>query len=150
MATRRISPTIPQITAADALKAKAACANYRRLACALERAEKTRDAALSHLFSLMGFSLESTRDLSPERLAAEIGKRAGVAFSFDSREAERFAILKVSAGRQPDWKNKFIARIGPAIAAEVEASARMQYVYDVVDEPRESREDVIAIPKRAK
>jgi hypothetical protein len=150
MATRRISPTIPQITAADVQKAKAACASYRRLACALERAEKTRDAALSDLFSLMGLSFDATRALSPERLAAEIGKRAGIAFSFDSQEAANFAILKVSAGRFPDWKSKFIARIGPAIASEVEASARVEYAYDVVDDPSTAREDVIAIPRRAK
>jgi hypothetical protein len=150
MATRRISPTIPQITAADVQKAKAACANFRRLACALERAEKTRDAELSRLFSLMGLSFEATRDFSPDRLAAEIRKRAHIAFSFDSPEAEQVAILKVTSGRFPDWKSRFIARNGPAVAAEVEASARMQYAYDVVDDPGQARDDVITIPKRAK
>lgn len=149
MATRRILPTIPQITAADVQKAKAACANYRRLACALDRAEKAREAALSHLFSSMGLSFTDAKDLNPERLAAEIQRRAGISFSFDSAEASNFAILKVSAGRFPDWKSKFISRIGPAIAFEVEASARMQYAYDVVDEPREPRPEVILL-KRTK
>lgn len=150
MATRRILPTIPQISAADVQKAKAACANYRRLACALERAEKAREVALAHLFSLMGLSFADSKDLSPERLAAEIQRRAGISYAFDSPEASQFAILKVSSGRFPDWKNKFISRIGPAIASEVEASARVQYAYDVVDEPRESRPDVVYISKRAK
>ena len=149
MATRRIIlPTIPQLSAADVLKAKAACANYRRLSCALERAEKAREAALSQLFDVMGISFDEAKTLNPERLAAEIRKRAGISFSFDSPEAAQFAILKVDAGRFPDWKEKFVARIGPAIASEVEASARTIYAYDVVDEPRAAREDVVYIPKR--
>jgi hypothetical protein len=149
MATRRILPTIPQLSAADVLKAKAACANYRRLSCALDRAEKAREAALSQLFDVMGVSFDDAKDLNPERLAAEIQRRAGISFSFESPEASQFAILKVSSNRFPDWKSKFISRLGPAIASEVEASARMQYAYDVVDEPRQARSDVI-LPKRAK
>ncbi len=150
MATRRVLPALPQVTAEEVQAAKAACADYRRLCCATERAEKARDNALAQIFLRMGFAgLDEVKAMNPERLTAEIQKRAGIAFSFDSLESSNFAILKVSADRFPAWKDQFIMRVGRAIAIEVENTTRMQYAYDVVDRPREVRPDVVYLPKRA-
>lgn len=151
MATRRVLLALPNVTAEEVQAAKAACANYRRLCCAVERAEKAREAALAQIFLRIGFTLEEVKAMNPERLAAEIQRRAGIAFSFDSPEACNFAILKISADRSPAWKDHFMARMGPAITSEVELSTRVQFTYDIVDRPRaeQARPDVIYLPKRA-
>ena len=149
MASRKIVPELPQVTAEEVQAAKAACANFGRLYRAQKAAEKARDAALFQLFFKMGFtSLDEVKAMSPERLAAEIQRRAGVSFSFDSDQARAFVVLKTWAGRHPDWKGQFLARVGPAIAAEVENGARMQYSYTIVDPPAQAQPNVVFLPKR--
>ena len=151
MATRRIAPSLPQVTAEEVESAKKACANARRLYGAHKSAERARDAALAQLFFKMGFpSLDEVKAMSPERLTAEIQRRTGVSFSFESVQAEKFAVLKLWNGRCPSWKDQFLARLGPAIAAEVEAATKMQYSYAVIDPPvQEAQPNVIYLPKRA-
>jgi hypothetical protein len=146
--TQTPDPALPTITADDVKAAKKACAEFRRLYRAQESAERTRDAALSHLFFKMGLTLEEAKAMSPERLAAEIQRREGVSFSFDSPAAREFTILKTWEGRRPDWKAHFLSRVGPNVAAEIEKSTRMQYSYSVI-EPVASQPGVAYIPKRA-
>ena len=151
MAARKSTPALPELTAKEVKEAKTACANYSRLYRAQKAAEKARDAALAQIFFKMGFStLDEVKGLSPERLAAEIHKRAGRAFSFDAPAAREFAILKTWGGRFPNWKDQFLVRVGPAIAAEVENDARMQYSYAIIDPPAEQEQpNVIYLPKGA-
>lgn len=150
MAPRKLSPALPQVTATEVELAKKACANARRLYGAHKGAERARDAALGQLFFKMGFpSLDEVKAMSPERLTAEIRKRTGVTFSFDSDEARRFAVLKTWNGRSVSWKDQFLARLGPAIAGEVENGTRMQYSYAIVDPPaEEAQPNVVYLPKR--
>lgn len=150
MASRKLVPDLPQVTAEEVEAAKKACMRARSLYAAQKAAERARDAAMAQLFFKMGFSgLEQVKAMSPERLTAEIQRRAGVSFSFDSPEAGRFAVLKTWHGRSPAWKDQFIARLGPAIAAEVENATRMQYSYAIVDPPaEEAQPNVVYLPKR--
>jgi hypothetical protein len=152
VAARKIAPALPQLTAEEVQAAKTACANFRRLYRAQAAAERARDAALYQIFFKMGFaSLDEVKAMSPERLSAEIQRRAGVSFSFGSDQAREFTILKTWEGRRPDWKAQFLGRVGPAIAAEVEKGARVQYSYAVIDPPaqEESQPGVVYVPKRA-
>jgi hypothetical protein len=150
MAARKPVPTLPQVTAEEVKTAKTACANFRRLYRAQAAAERARDAALHQIFFKMGFaSLEEVKAMSPERLTAEIERRTGASFSFDSDQAREFTILKTWEGRRPDWKSQFLARVGPAIAAEVEKSTRMQYSYSIIEPAAEQQPGVVYLPKRA-
>ena len=150
MASRSIKPALPQVTAKEVTLAKKACARARVLYAAQKAAERARDAALAQVFFKMGFtSLEEVKAMTPERLTAEIQKRAGVSFSFDSAEASQFAILKTWNGRSPAWKDQFLVRLGPAIAAEVENATKMQYSYAIIDPPaQEEQPNIIYLPKR--
>jgi hypothetical protein len=151
MASRKLALALPQVTAEEVVLAKKACANARRLYGVQKGAEKARDAALAQVFFKMGFSsLDDVKAMAPERLAAEIQKRAGVEFSFDSAEAREFAVLKTWQGSFPPWKDQFIARVGPAIAAQVEKDTRVQYSYAIIDPPpQEGTPNVVYLPKRA-
>lgn len=151
MAARKLAPALPQVTAEEVEAAKKACANARRLYGVHRGAERARDAALAQIFFKMGFTaLDEVKAMAPERLAAEIQKRAGVAFSFDSAGAREFAVLKTWQGCFPAWKDQFISRVGPAIAAEVEKHTRMQYSYAIIDPPaQEDAPGVVYLPKRA-
>jgi hypothetical protein len=149
LASRRIVPNLPQITADEVQVAKTACASARRLYRAQQAAEKARDAALFQLFFKMGFSsLDEVKAMSPERLTAEVKRREGISFSFESPEACRFTILKTWEGRRPDWKSQFLARVGPAIAAEIEKATRTQYSYAVIDPPAPETPNIVSLPKR--
>jgi hypothetical protein len=141
---------LPAITAEEVQAAKKACAASSRLYRAQRAEEKKRDAALFQLFFKMGFaSLEEVKAMSPERLAAEIQRRQGVSFSFESDDAKAFTVLKTWEGKRPDWKAQFLARVGPAIAAEVEKSTRPQYSYSIIDPPAQEQPGVVYMPKRA-
>ena len=151
MGARKLNPALPLVMAEEVDTAKKACTRARGLYGALRSAERARDAALGQLFFKMGFSsLDEVKAMSPERLTAEIQRRTGVSFSFESPQAQEFAVLKLWNGRCPSWKDQFLARLGPAIAAEVEAATRMQYSYAVIDPPeQEAQPNVIYLPKKA-
>jgi hypothetical protein len=150
MAARKPVPALPQVTADEVQTAKTACANFRRLYRAQASAEKSRDAALFQIFFKMGFTtLDEVKAMSPERLTAEIERRTGVSFSFESDQARQFTILKTWEGRRPDWKSQFLTRVGPAIAAEVEKSTRVQYSYSIIEAAAEQQPGVVYLPKRA-
>ena len=151
MASRKVAdPALPQVTEEEVQAAKSACTNFSRLYRAQKSAERARDAALAQIFFKMGFtSLEEVKAMSPERLTAEIHKRAGIAFSFNSPKATQFAILKTWSGRCPSWKDQFLARLGPAIAADVEKSTREQFSYAIIEPPeQEGQPNVIYLQKR--
>jgi hypothetical protein len=151
LAVRKLAPALPQVTAEEVEAAKKACVNAKRLYGVHRGAEKARDAALAQIFFKMGFTgLDEVKAMAPDRLAAEMQKRAGVAFSFDSAEAREFAVLKTWQGCFPAWKEQFLARVGPAIAAQVEKDTRVQYSYAIIDPPpQEDQPNVVYLPKRA-
>ena len=149
MAARKPNPELPQVTAEEVKIAKKACAESRRLYRAQQASERARDAALNQLFFKMGLTLEEVKAMSPERVAAEIQRREGVSFSFDSPAAREFTILKTWEGRRPDWKFHFLSRVGPAIAAEIEKATKTQYSYAVIDPPAQVQPGIAYIPKRA-
>lgn len=152
-AAKKVIPILPELTADEVQAAKAACSKARRMAGASRAADKARDAALAQIFFKMGFAnFDEVKALSPERISAEIQKRAGVAFSFESADAREFAILKTWEGRFPAWKDQLIARVGPAIASEIEESTKKQFCYAIVDAPIGTlpQPNVIYIPKRVK
>ena len=151
MATRKNVSNLPVLMAEEVNRAKAACTNYSRLYRAQKSAEKERDACLAQMFIKMGFrDLDEVKSMTPERLGAEIQKRTGVAFTFDSQEAREFAVLKTWGGRYTNWKDQFLARVGPEAAADIEASTRMQYSYAIVDLPSDPAPNVIFLPSRVR
>jgi hypothetical protein len=149
LACRKPVSELPQVTAEEVKAAKTACAGFRRLYRAQAAAERKRDAALFQLFFKMGFaSLEEVKLMSPERLTAEIQRREGISFSFDSPAAREFTVLKTWEGRRPDWKAAFLRQAGPAIALQVEKEARTQYSYSIIEPPTEQQPGVVYMPKR--
>jgi hypothetical protein len=150
MAARKPVAGLPQVTADEVQAAKKACAEARRLYRAQQAAERARDACLAQLFFKMGLTLGEVKAMAPERLTAEISRREGFAFSFESRDAREFSILKTWEGRRPDWKSHFLTRVGPAIAAEIEKGTRSQYSYVIIDAPSQlaAQPGVVYIPKR--
>jgi len=150
-ARKQPAPALPQLTAEEVAKAKKACAEARRLYRAHSTAERMRDAALHQIFFKMGFaSLDEVKSMGPDRLAAEISRRSGIVFEFENSDAREFAVLKTWEGRRPDWKAQFLARIGPAIAAEVEKSTKPHYFYSIIDAiGAAGMPGVVYLPKRA-
>jgi hypothetical protein len=153
LACRKPVPALPQVTAEEVQAAKKACVRAKQLYRAQQSAERDRDAALFQIFFKMGFSsLDDVKAMSPERLRAEIERRASVSFSFESDEAKDFTILKTWEGRRPDWKAAFLRQAGPAMAVDVEKAARTHYFYSIIERLASSdvQPGVVYLPKRAK
>ena len=151
MAVRKLAPALPQVTAEEVEAAKKACANARRLYGVHRGAERARDAALAQIFFKMGFTaLDEVKAMAPERLAAEIQKRAGVEFSFDSAEAREFAVLKT-------WQGCFLpGKINSSPASALRSQLRSRNtracstpMRSSIRPPRKILRNVVYLPKRA-
>jgi hypothetical protein len=113
----------------------------------MKAAESIREAALEALFVKMGFSgLDEVKALSPRKLRAAISKRLGKVFEFESADPG-FMLLKTWEGKSPAWKSEVIARLGAAIATEIEQAATVKYSYTLIDPVVDAGPNVIAMPE---
>lgn len=134
MSSNPVTAETPTITLTDLKFAINACVSATKRRQEAEAAEEIKAAAMSGIFErLLGVkSLEEVAAYSPEDIAALAKRRIKKGeVVLDGFELEKLlqVIQQSQAKRNIKWKEAFIAALGAAKAAEIEAATPKSYSY---------------------